>query len=109
MRESLALTNLSQHAMALTDAIILGWLSTEALAAATLGANLYWTLMSPALGVALAAGSMLAQARGRGRGGAGRGWVRAMRRGARSALWAAWATVLPSLALLWGGGTVQQA
>ncbi|MDB5371790.1 MAG: norM, partial [Belnapia sp.] len=62
----LALTNLSQHALAITDAIILGWLSTEALAAATLGANLYWALMAPALGTALAAGPLLAQARGHG-------------------------------------------
>ena len=94
----LALTNLSQHALALTDAIILGWLSTEALAAATLGANLYWALMAPALGTALAAGPILAQARGHGqRAGHGRGWVRQMRRGARSALVAALILLVPSL------------
>src|SRR3954469_25276613 len=77
----LALTNLSQHALALTDALVLGWLSTEALAAATLGANLYWAVMAAPLGTALAATPMVAQARGAGRlpGGAGRGWVRQMR------------------------------
>ena len=98
----LALTNLSQHALAITDAIILGWRSTEALAAATLGANLYWALMAPALGTALAAGPILAQARGHGqRAGHGRGWVRQMRRGARSALVAALILLVPSLLILW--------
>ncbi len=101
----LALTNLSQHAMSLTDSIVLGWLSTEALAAATLGANLYWMMMAPALGVALAAGPLLAQARGRGRGlgAGGRGWVPEMRRGARGSLWAAAAVLAPCLLVLWWG------
>ncbi|MDO9710502.1 MATE family efflux transporter [Paracraurococcus lichenis] len=97
----LALTNLSQHALALTDAMILGWLSTEALAAATLGANLYWAVMAAPLGTALAATPLLAQARGAGRLPGGRGWVRQMRRGARSALWASLAMLLPSMVLLW--------
>ncbi|MCB4824640.1 MATE family efflux transporter [Roseicella aerolata] len=99
----LALTNLSQHALALTDAIILGWFSTEALAAATLGANLYWAVMAAPLGTALAATPILAQARGAGRlaGGEGRGWVRQMRRGAQSALWASLAMLLPAMLLLW--------
>ena len=107
----LALTNLSQHAMTLTDAIILGWLSTEALAAATLGANLYWMLMAPALGVALAAGPMLAQARGRGtrRDRLSRGWIRETRRAARSTAWAAMAMLLPAWLLLWFGGPILRA
>lgn len=107
----LALTNLSQHLMTLTDAIVLGWLSTGALAAATLGANLYWMTMAPALGVALAAGPMLAQARGRGSaGGAGaRGWVEEMRRAARGAILAATAVLAPCLLVLWHGGAVLRA
>ncbi|MBC4015717.1 MATE family efflux transporter [Siccirubricoccus deserti] len=101
----LALTNLSQHLLALTNAVILGWHSTEALAAATLGANLYWMLMAPSLGTALAAGPILAQARGHGqlRGGAGRGWVREMRRGARASLLASLILLVPSLLVLWHG------
>ncbi|WP_256336879.1 MATE family efflux transporter [Belnapia rosea] len=101
----LALTNLSQHAMAATHAVILGWYSTEALAAGTLGANLYWLMMAPGLGTAFAAAPVMAQARGRGqrRGGAARGWVREMRRGARSALVATLLLLAPSLALLWQG------
>ncbi|TCZ64334.1 MATE family efflux transporter [Roseicella aquatilis] len=97
----IALTNLSQHALALTDAVILGHLSTEALAAATLAANLYWAAMAAPLGTALAATPILAQARGAGRLPGGRGWLRQMRHGARSALWASLALLLPSLLLLW--------
>ncbi len=104
----LALTNLSQHAMAATHALILGWFSTEALASGTLGANLYWLMMAPALGVAFAAAPVMAQARGMGqrRGGAARGWVREMRRGARSALVATFILLIPSLLLLWHGEAV---
>ncbi len=99
----LALTNLSQMAMALTDALILGRLSTEALAAVTLGANLAWALLAPAFGLALAAAPMLAQSRGAGTraGGLGRGWVREMRRDARQALWAVGLVMLPCFAVLW--------
>jgi multidrug resistance protein, MATE family len=99
----LALTNLGQFALTLTDALILGWYSTEALAAATLGANLYWALMAPAFGLALASTPLLAQARGMGRrtGGAGRGWVRAVRRGARGALWASMVPAAAALLVLW--------
>jgi MATE family multidrug resistance protein len=104
----LALTNLSQHAMAATHALILGWFSTEALAAGTLGANLYWLMMAPALGTGFAAAPVMAQARGMGqrRGGAARGWVREMRRGARSALVATVILLVPSLLLLWFGEAV---
>lgn len=99
----LALTNLSQMAMALTDALILGRLSTEALAAVTLGANLGWALLAPGFGLALAAAPMLAQSRGAGTrgGGLGRGWVREMRRDARQALWAIIIVTLPCWAVLW--------
>jgi MATE family multidrug resistance protein len=97
----IALTNLSQHAMAVTDAVILGRLSTEALAAATLGANLYWAVMAAPLGTAFATTPMLAQARGAGRLPGGHGWIRQMRRGARSALWASLLMLLPSMLVLW--------
>ncbi len=97
----LALTNLSQFALTLTDSMILGHLSTEALAAGTLGANLYWALLAPAFGLALAAAPMLAQARGAGRRPGGRGWVREMRRGARQAVWAATLLTLPAWVVMW--------
>lgn len=99
----LALTNLSQFALALTDALILGRLSTEALAGATLGANLYWALLAPSFGIALAAAPMLAQSRGAGRrgGGLGRGWMREMRRDARQTVWAIAALTLPAWLVMW--------
>jgi MATE family multidrug resistance protein len=107
----LALTNLSQFALALTDALILGRLSTEALAAATLGANLYWALLAPSFGIALAAAPMLAQSRGAGRrrGGAGRGWIREMRRDARQTLWAIAALTLPAWAVMWHADAILRA
>jgi MATE family multidrug resistance protein len=90
------LTNLSQFALMLTDGIFLGRLGTEALAASTLGANLFWAVLSPVFGLALAAAPMTAQTRGRGRG-----FVRGMRRDVRAAIWACIAGTLPVWALLW--------
>jgi len=93
----LALTNLSQHAMALTDAVILGRLSTEALAAATLAAQLYWAVMAGPLGAGFAAAAILAQQRGAG----GRGWMRQMRRGVRAGFAACLGFLAPAALLLW--------
>lgn len=92
----LVLTNLSQFALALTDALFLGRLGTAELAAATLGANLFWALMSPAFGLALAAAPMAAQTRGRGRH-----FVRGMRRDIRAAAWACTAAALVIWAVIW--------
>jgi MATE family multidrug resistance protein len=86
----IVLTNLTQFALTLTDALFLGRLGTEALAGATLGANLYWALLAPVFGLALAAAPLCAQTRGRGRG-----FVRGMRRDLRAAVWAAAFGVLP--------------
>ncbi|MBV1797574.1 MATE family efflux transporter [Siccirubricoccus sp. G192] len=99
----IALTNLSQIALLLTDTLLLGRLGTEALAAATLGVNLYWALLAPLFGLAQAAAPMLAQARGAGRrtDAPRRGWIREMRRSARQALWAVALLTLPVWAVLW--------
>ena len=95
----LVLTNLTQYALTLTDALFLGRVGTEALAASTLGANLFFALIAPAFGLALAAAPMVAQTRGRGRG-----FVRGMRRDVRAAMWACAAATLPAWALLWFTG-----
>jgi MATE family multidrug resistance protein len=95
------LTNLSQFALMLTDGIFLGRLGTEALAASTLGANLFWAVLSPVFGLALAAAPMTAQTRGRGRG-----FVRGMRRDVRAAIWACIAGTIPVWALLWHADAV---
>jgi len=92
----LALTNLSQMALTVTDVLFLGHLSAEALAAATLGVNLYWVVLAPGFGLAMAAAPLLAQARGRG--------VRLLRgrRGAvHAASIAAALAVLPAWVVLW--------
>ncbi len=99
----IALTNLSQIALLLTDTLLVGRLGTEALAAVTIGVNLYWAVLAPTFGLALAAAPLLAQARGAGRRADAprRGWMREMRRSARQALWAVAALTVPTWALLW--------
>ncbi|WP_270937185.1 MATE family efflux transporter [Falsiroseomonas oryzae] len=92
----LVLTNLSQFALTLTDTVFLGRLGTEALAAATLGANLFFAALAPCFGLAMAAAPMTAQTRGHGKG-----FVRGMRRDLRAALWAVAAATLPVWLLLW--------
>jgi MATE family multidrug resistance protein len=97
----LVLTNLTQFALTLTDALFLGHVGTEALAAATLGGNLFFAALAPAFGLALAAAPMCAQTRGRASVRGGRGLVRGQRRDVRAALWACLAATLPAWALLW--------
>ena len=92
----LVLTNLSQFALTLTDMIFLGHLGTQELAAATLGANLFYAALAPCFGLAMAAAPMTAQTRG-----AGRGFVRSMRRDIRASLWAVAAATIPIWLLLW--------
>ncbi|WP_237214660.1 MATE family efflux transporter, partial [Falsiroseomonas oryziterrae] len=92
----LVLTNLSQFALTLTDTVFLGRLGTEELAAATLGANLFFAALAPCFGLAMAAAPMTAQTRGRGRG-----FVRGMRRDVRAAFWAVAIATLPVWLLLW--------
>ena len=92
----LVLTNLSQMALSITDALFLGWVGTNELAASTLGANLFWAAMAPVFGLALAAAPMCAQTRGRGRG-----FVRGMRRDVRATLWACALATPPVWLLIW--------
>lgn len=107
----IVLTNLSQMALALTETLLLGRLGTEALAAGMLATSLHFALLAPGFGLALAGAPLQAQARGAGRlpGGAGRGWVREMRRATRAALWAAGLAILPSWLLLWHTGWLLRA
>ncbi|MBR0671962.1 MATE family efflux transporter [Roseomonas soli] len=104
-------TNLSQMALALTETALLGHLGTEALAASMLAVSLYFALLAPGFGLALAAAPLQAQVRGAGRlpGGAGRGWVRRMRRATRAAFWAAGLALLPCWAVLWESAAVLRA
>jgi MATE family multidrug resistance protein len=99
----IVLTNLSQMAMALTETLLLGRLSAESQAGGLLGSSLYFAVIAPGFGLALAAAPLQAIARGEGRraGGAGRGWVRTMRRATRSSLWACGIVCVPCCLLLW--------
>jgi len=78
----IALTNLSQMAMVATDIAFLGRVSAEAMAAATIGGNLFYLFFPLVFGVAMATAPMLAQARGRKLH-----HVRDMRRTVRQGFW----------------------
>ncbi|WEX11670.1 MATE family efflux transporter [Chelativorans sp. AA-79] len=90
------LTNLAQTAMTVTDVMMLGRLSPEALAAGTLGHNLYFMPVIFGLGLMAAASPMMASAIG------GRlRYMREVRRSARQGLWLAVAVSVPLWLLLW--------
>lgn len=92
----LVLTNLAQIALTTTDVIVLGRLGAEALAAGTLGSNLYFAILIFAIGLTNATAPMMARAFGaRGR------VVRDVRRTFRQGLWTAVLIALPSWLLLW--------
>jgi len=95
----IALTNLSQMALLVTDTAMLGHYSAQALAASVLGANLYWLTMPLVFGLTMAAAPMLAQARGRKLR-----HVRDMRRTVRQGFWAVALATLPSWLVLWNAG-----
>lgn len=92
----LALTNLSQIALVVTDTLFLGRLGEIPLAAATLGGNLYFIAMSLPFGLAFAASAMLAQEKGRVRH-----HVREMRRTFRQAMWLGLLSFPPIALVLW--------
>ena len=92
----MVLTNLAQTAMTATDVMLLGRLSPEALAAGTLGHNLYFMFTICGMGLVLASSPMMARAVGsRYR------MVRDVRRTVRQALWLAVAISLVIWTILW--------
>ena len=100
----LALTNLLQIALTVTDTVLLGRFSTEALAAATLGSALWWAALAPGFGVSFAAAAILAQDRG-----AGAGYVRRMRRTLRASLHAGLLVCAPAILALWQAAPLLEA
>lgn len=90
------LTNLGQTAMTATDVMMMGRLGPDALAAGTLGANLYFAPMIFGLGLILAVSPMIAFELGRKRHS-----VRDVRRTVRQGLWISALVALPIWALLW--------
>ncbi|MFQ3622644.1 MAG: MATE family efflux transporter [Acetobacteraceae bacterium] len=94
----IALTNLSQMAMGITDAAMLGNHDARALAASAIGLALYWSVAVVGLALGLGTAPLMAQALGRARHA-----VRDVRRSVRMGLWATTALGLPATALLWHG------
>lgn len=92
----MVLTNLAQTAMTATDVMLLGRLSPEALAAGTLGHNLYFLFTIAGMGLVLASSPMMAQAIGRKLH-----MVRDVRRTVRQALWLAVMTCAVMWTILW--------
>ncbi|MBI1779592.1 MAG: MATE family efflux transporter [Proteobacteria bacterium] len=93
----IALAQLSFIAMNTTDVILLAWLGSESLAAASLGMNLYFIMFVSALGIAIAVAPMAAQARGRGDDDA-------MADALHQGLWASTLVAAPLAGSLWFGG-----
>jgi MATE family multidrug resistance protein len=92
----LVLTNLAQIALTTTDVLVLGRVGPAALAAGTLGVNLYLAILIFGIGVVTATSPMMANALGRKLH-----MVRDVRRTFRQGLWSAVIIALPSWLVLW--------
>lgn len=92
----MVLTNIAQTAMTATDVMLLGRLSPEALAAGTLGHNLYFLFTIFGMGLVIAASPMMARAIGRKYR-----VVRDVRRTVRQGLWLSIAISILMWSILW--------
>jgi multidrug resistance protein, MATE family len=97
----LVLTNLAQLAMTITDVIFIGRLGSHALAAASLGANLYTAFVFFGLGLVTATAPMIARTLGERRHS-----VRDVRRTVQQGLWTVVLIFVPTSFLLWHGETL---
>lgn len=95
----LALTQLAQIALETTDVMMMGHLGPEALAAGSLGLNLFFAALLMGVGVTAAVSPLVAQALGRRD-------PREARRAYRQGLWVAVAIGLPGMALLWNAEAI---
>ena len=90
------LTNLGQTAMTATDVLMMGRLGPDALAAGSLGSNLYFLPLIFGLGLMLATSPMIATELGRKRHS-----VRDIRRTVRQGFWIAVMVAIPIWFVLW--------
>lgn len=97
----IVLTNLAQIAITTTDVVMMGWLGPEALAAGTLGANLYFAFFVFGLGLAFAPPALMAQALGRRRHA-----LAEVRRSLRMGLWLVALAMAPVMVALWYAGPI---
>jgi len=98
------LTNLGQTAMTATDVLMMGRLGPSALAAGSLGSNLYFLPMIFGLGLMLAVSPMIATELGRHRHS-----VRDVRRTVRQGLWIAIMVSVPIWMFLWQAEAILRA
>lgn len=94
----IVLTNLTQIGMGTTDVVMMGWLGPEALAAGSLGSNLYFVALLFGIGLLNATSPMIAHAVGRDAGDVGD-----VRRTVQQSFWAATCIALPAWCVLWWG------
>jgi MATE family multidrug resistance protein len=92
----LALSNLAQVAMGTTDVMMMGWLSSNTLAAGALGTNLWFIALIFGLGLLNAASPLIARDLGRDPRA-----VDGVRLTVRLALWSAAFAALPCWLVLW--------
>ncbi len=92
----LILGNLAQSIIYATDLVLLGRLSADALAAGSLGLNLYCPFLMFGTGLLSALAPMIASERGRRKHS-----VRDVRRSVRQGLWVAVSLTIPSWLILW--------
>jgi MATE family multidrug resistance protein len=97
----LILANLAQVAITTTDVLMMGRLGPRALAAGTLGTNLYFAVFIFGLGLVTATAPMFAQALGRGAGAR-----RDVRRTARQGFWVAAGYAALAWSVLWHAGDI---
>lgn len=97
----MVLTNLAQAGMTTVDLMFIGRINAQSLAAATLGANLFYPFFIFAIGVMSAISPMIARERG-----ARPHSVRDVRRTARQGFWAAAIMTPPALLAMWNGETI---
>jgi MATE family multidrug resistance protein len=100
----LILANLTQQLIQATDVLLLGWLGSTQLAAATLALNLTWTFSIFLLGLITATSPMMATALGQ-RFNA----VRDVRRTFRAGLWLLAIVMPPYCLVMWNAGGLMRA
>ena len=100
----IVLTNLAMNLMTTTDVMLLGWLSPEALAAGSLGFNLYLPLMLFCIGIVGAAAPIAAS-----RIGADASDTEGVRRIGHQALLGSLLLALPAWAILWNAAPILRA
>jgi len=97
----LVMTNLAQMAIMTTDLVMMGWLGPTAIAAGTLGTNLFFATFMFAMGLAAAAAPLAAQAMGRRHRSASE-----VRSAVSAALWLVTLYAVAAGIVLWNGAAI---